>query len=175
VGSIRASQGDAIDFAGSPLKKREPRTWDGIGLNPGALLVREWKGKLERVMVLDKGFAWNGQTFGSLSQVAKAVTGTSWNGHRFFGLGPVKDQNSGGIAGRPNADQNRRRRAPISPRTSDAKDPGETDATKLSGLSSGQNTLGLTPGGVVKLMSGNRDLAALSKDESCGNISGASP
>jgi hypothetical protein len=39
------------------------------------LLVREWKGKLERVMVLDKGFAWNGRTFGSLSQVAKAVTG----------------------------------------------------------------------------------------------------
>ena len=59
---------------------------DGTGLNPGALLVRQWKGKLERVMVLDKGFAWNGQTFGSLSQVAKAITGTSWNGHRFFGL-----------------------------------------------------------------------------------------
>jgi Protein of unknown function (DUF2924) len=84
--SIRASQGDAIDFACSPFKKRKPRTRDGIGLNPGALLVREWRGKLERVMVLDKGFAWNGRTFGSLSQVAKAVTGTSWNGHRFFGL-----------------------------------------------------------------------------------------
>ena len=37
-------------------------------------------------MILDKGFAWNGETYGSLSQVAKAMTGTSWNGHRFFGL-----------------------------------------------------------------------------------------
>jgi hypothetical protein len=37
-------------------------------------------------MVLDKGFAWNGRSYGSLSQVAKAMTGTSWNGHRFFGL-----------------------------------------------------------------------------------------
>ena len=71
VRSIRASQGDAIDFAGSPFKKRKPRTRDGIGLNPGALLVREWKGKLERVMVLDNGFAWKGRIFTSLSQTAK--------------------------------------------------------------------------------------------------------
>jgi hypothetical protein len=57
-----------------------------LGLRAGALLVREWNGKLERVMILEEGFAWNGQTFGSLSQIAKAMTGTNWNGHRFFGL-----------------------------------------------------------------------------------------
>jgi Protein of unknown function (DUF2924) len=108
VRSIRASQGDAIDFAGSPFKKRRPRTRDGIGLNPGALLVREWKGKLERVMVLDKGFAWNGRTFGSLSQVAKAITGTSWNGHRFFGLRSAKEQSSRGRVARPSAYEDRR-------------------------------------------------------------------
>ena len=62
------------------------RTRDGVGLKAGVLLVREWKGQLERVMILDEGFAWNGQTFGSLSQIAKAMTGTTWNGHRFFGL-----------------------------------------------------------------------------------------
>ncbi len=37
-------------------------------------------------MILEEGFAWKGQTFGSLSQIAKAMTGTTWNGHRFFGL-----------------------------------------------------------------------------------------
>jgi Protein of unknown function (DUF2924) len=37
-------------------------------------------------MILEEGFAWNGRTFGSLSQIAKAMTGTNWNGHRFFGL-----------------------------------------------------------------------------------------
>ena len=37
-------------------------------------------------MILDQGFAWNGTTYSSLSQVAKAITGVSWNGHRFFGL-----------------------------------------------------------------------------------------
>jgi hypothetical protein len=40
-------------------------------------------------MVLEKGFAWNGKSYASLSQVAKAITGTSWNGHRFFGLRPA--------------------------------------------------------------------------------------
>ena len=44
------------------------------------MLVREWKGKLERVTILEKGFAWNGKSYDSLSQIAKAMTGTSWNG-----------------------------------------------------------------------------------------------
>jgi Protein of unknown function (DUF2924) len=71
---------------GAPFDRRAPQTREGVGLKAGALLVREWKGRLERVMILEEGFAWNGQTFGSLSQIAKAMTGTTWNGHRFFGL-----------------------------------------------------------------------------------------
>ena len=35
---------------------------------------------------LADGFAWNGKTYSSLSQVAFAITGTRWNGPRFFGL-----------------------------------------------------------------------------------------
>ena len=56
------------------------------GTKPGTLLVREWEGALHRVMVLEKGFAWNGVTYDSLSAVAYAITGTRWNGPRFFGL-----------------------------------------------------------------------------------------
>jgi hypothetical protein len=78
------------DGVGAPFDRREPQTREGLGLKAGALLVREWNGRLERVMILDEGFAWNGQTFGSLSQIAKAMTGTSWNGHRFFGLRQAK-------------------------------------------------------------------------------------
>ena len=74
------------DGVGAPFDRRAPQTREGLGLKAGALLVREWKGRLERVVVLEEGFAWNGQTFGSLSQIAKAMTGTTWNGHRFFGL-----------------------------------------------------------------------------------------
>jgi hypothetical protein len=55
-------------------------------LKPGALLIREWQGRLERVTVVDDGLAWNGATYASLSAVAFAITGTKWNGYRFFGV-----------------------------------------------------------------------------------------
>src|SRR5437868_8824557 len=56
-------------------------------LTPGTVLVREWDGRSQRVMVMSDGFAWNGQTYdNSLSKVAFAITGTNWNGPRFFGL-----------------------------------------------------------------------------------------
>lgn len=37
-------------------------------------------------MALSEGFAWKGQVYRSLSEVARAITGTNWNGPRFFGL-----------------------------------------------------------------------------------------
>jgi hypothetical protein len=70
---------------------REPATREGVKLKPGALLVREWNGRLHRVMVLDEGFAWSGATYSSLSRVAKAISGTNWNGHRFFGLRKARE------------------------------------------------------------------------------------
>jgi Protein of unknown function (DUF2924) len=84
--------------------RREVRTSQlkgGGQASSGALPAREWNGRLERVMVLDKGFAWNGETYGSLSQVAKAMTGTSWNGHRFFGLRTAKSDRSAMVRRRP--------------------------------------------------------------------------
>jgi hypothetical protein len=88
--SVRRLIRDQSDMEGgrraAPFDRRDPQTREGVGLRAGALLVREWEGKLERVMVLEEGFAWRGKSFGSLSQIAKAMTGTNWNGHRFFGL-----------------------------------------------------------------------------------------
>ncbi len=55
-------------------------------LLPGTLLTREWNGHNHRVMVVADGFAWDGQTYDSLSKIAYAITGTKWNGPRFFGL-----------------------------------------------------------------------------------------
>ena len=55
-------------------------------LKPGTVLTREWRGKSQRVLVVDAGFAWMGKTYDSLSKVAFAITGTKWNGPRFFGL-----------------------------------------------------------------------------------------
>jgi hypothetical protein len=55
-------------------------------LPPGTVLTREWGGRHHRVMVLDVGFAWEGRSYKSLSEIAKAITGTKWNGPRFFAL-----------------------------------------------------------------------------------------
>ena len=55
-------------------------------LRPGTMLAREWNGRMHRVAVLVDGFAWNGNTYPSLSKIALAITGTRWNGPRFFGL-----------------------------------------------------------------------------------------
>jgi hypothetical protein len=55
-------------------------------IKPGSVLVREWKGKSHRVMVLADGFAYDGMTYSNLSEIAVLVTGTRWNGPRFFGL-----------------------------------------------------------------------------------------
>jgi hypothetical protein len=63
-------------------------------LTPGTVLVREWDRQPQRVMVMADGFAWNGQTYDSLSKVAFAITGTRWNGPRFFGLRDKKGRSA---------------------------------------------------------------------------------
>ena len=55
-------------------------------IKPGSELVRTWNRKTYRVTVLEKGFAYDGKTFASLSEIATSITGTKWNGPRFFGL-----------------------------------------------------------------------------------------
>jgi hypothetical protein len=67
-------------------------------LTPGTILVREWDRRSQRVMVMSDGFAWNGQTYDSLSKVAFAITGTNWNGPRFFGLRGKEDRSAMGEA-----------------------------------------------------------------------------
>jgi Protein of unknown function (DUF2924) len=54
---------------------------------PGTVLSRAYRGKHIAVTVLGDGtFEWEGQTYRSLSAIAKAVTGSHWNGYVFFGL-----------------------------------------------------------------------------------------
>src|SRR4051794_9303808 len=67
-------------------------------IKPGSELVRTWKGKSYRVIVMPDGFSHEGKTFGSLSEIASEITGTNWNGPRFFGLRPApnrEDANGG--------------------------------------------------------------------------------
>lgn len=68
-------------------------------LKPGTLLAREFNGSMHRVTITQDGFAWQGNTFGSLSEIARLITGTRWNGPRFFGL---RDKVERGPAGGEN-------------------------------------------------------------------------
>jgi len=53
----------------------------------GMRLVREWNGTLHVVTIeADNTVQWNGKSWNSLSEVARAITGTRWSGPAFFGL-----------------------------------------------------------------------------------------
>jgi len=56
------------------------------GLKPGTVLTREWKGVTHKVGVLDDGFEYLGQRYGSLSQIATLIAGSKWSGPAFFGF-----------------------------------------------------------------------------------------
>ncbi|MER3356615.1 MAG: DUF2924 domain-containing protein [Hoeflea sp. D1-CHI-28] len=58
----------------------------GDGLQPGGRLLREWNGITHVVDVTEQGFRWRGQSWRSLSAIAREITGAHWSGPRFFGL-----------------------------------------------------------------------------------------
>jgi hypothetical protein len=86
-------------------------------IKPGSVLVREWKGKSHRVMVLAEGFAYDGETYSNLSEIAVLITGTRWNGPRFFGL-RAKAQDSGEPAPPARSDGPKRKAKAASARSS---------------------------------------------------------
>lgn len=53
---------------------------------PGTRLIKEWKGRMLEVTVLESGYLFEDRLYASLSQIAEHVTGTHWSGPRFFGL-----------------------------------------------------------------------------------------
>ncbi len=53
----------------------------------GTRILKEWGGTTHEVQITANGGAtWNGQSYSSLSAVARAMTGTNRNGPKFFGL-----------------------------------------------------------------------------------------
>ena len=63
-----------------------------VGLSPaplkvGTRLVREWRGRTHVVEVDDTGLVYDGRSYRSLSEIARAITGARWSGPRFFGVG----------------------------------------------------------------------------------------
>ena len=72
-------QGGAPKLEGSGAS-RPPR------LQPGARLIRMWKGERHEVQVSQSGYHWRGRDWRSLSVIAREITGSRRNGPAFFGL-----------------------------------------------------------------------------------------
>ncbi len=51
----------------------------------GTRYVREHRGKLHEVTVLETGYEYEGRVYRSLTEVARVITGTKWSGPVFFG------------------------------------------------------------------------------------------
>ncbi len=77
----------------------------GPRVRAGARLVRVWQNETYTVLILDNGFEWKGDRYGSLSTIAKAITGTNWNGWTFFGVKrrPARNKNAARANRIPNA------------------------------------------------------------------------
>jgi hypothetical protein len=89
LGDLDNTSRRLLDSSGSPERAGQNAAnleQHIVDVRPGTSLGREWNGRIHRVAVLADGFAWNGDTYSSLSKVAFAITGTRWNGPRFFGL-----------------------------------------------------------------------------------------
>lgn len=66
-----------------------------LKLRPGTRLVREWRGDVHQVTVLDGAFDYRGTRYGSLSRIARTITGTRWSGPAFFGLRQAGNRTNG--------------------------------------------------------------------------------
>lgn len=73
-------------LAGAEKPAFRPKATAGASLAPGNRLVREWHGRTHVVDVVKNGVLYQGKTYRSLSEVARAITGARWSGPRFFGL-----------------------------------------------------------------------------------------
>jgi hypothetical protein len=74
---------EAPDGQVRPLPRRDANR--GAPVN-GTVMTREWHGERHEVTAVDEGFEYRGQTYRSLSAIAKQITGAHWNGRLFFGL-----------------------------------------------------------------------------------------
>jgi hypothetical protein len=64
-------------------------------IKPGTRLVRQWQQQVHVVDVEERGYAYKGVLYESLSEVARLITGTRWSGPLFFGLKERKGRDDG--------------------------------------------------------------------------------
>jgi len=73
------------EAVGDPKPQETKKTERAQAFKPGTRILREWKGQIHEVLITSSGFEYKGETFRTLSPIAKRITGTHWSGPAFFG------------------------------------------------------------------------------------------
>ena len=73
------------EIAKSIASEKRPQKEIPAGSEKGTRLLRSWHGEVHEVIVTDSGYVYRGNTFSSLSKIAREITGTPWSGPAFFG------------------------------------------------------------------------------------------
>ena len=98
-GTSRALQRRLQSLAGE-FEKGPSCSDSRIMLKIGTMLVRQWRGHVNTVLVCKDGFEYDGQRYRSLTVIAEKITGAHWSGPRFFGLTKRAGASVGTEAGR---------------------------------------------------------------------------
>ncbi len=86
-GGLRKSSSKALnEFEQIKSSSAERVAATETKLCAGARLLRQWGGVAHEVMVMERGYAYRGRSYTSLSEIARYITGARWSGPRFFGL-----------------------------------------------------------------------------------------
>ena len=75
-----------LPMVATPVCRVLPERQDRRLPIPGTVISRPYKGQTLQVSVLSDGFEYEGETYKSLSAVAKKITGSHCNGYLFFRL-----------------------------------------------------------------------------------------
>ena len=85
-GGLSANTRKQLRKIAAEIEAGSSSTLDTPRIKLGTRLIREWNGDTYEVTVITEGFAYRGQPYRSLSEIARLITGTRWSGPLFFGL-----------------------------------------------------------------------------------------
>lgn len=74
------------EIAASLSTRKSIQPENDLAPETGTKLIRSWRGEIHEVLATGSGYVYRGQTYSSLSKIAREITGTRWSGPLFFGV-----------------------------------------------------------------------------------------
>jgi hypothetical protein len=69
----------------SQFQRSKAKPFPRSAIKLGTCLIRTWRGVVHEVVVTEAGLEYKGQSYASLSEIARRITGSRWSGPAFFG------------------------------------------------------------------------------------------